>query len=240
MYLSRTFIALTLVTFAFSNVSAEGQGLLERIGLKEATSSLDEKVVADGLREALTVGVERAVKHVSKSDGYLKNKKISIPMPKPMRRVERPIRRMGHGAALDEFVLSMNRAAEAAAPLAQQAFVDAIAGMSMEDARRVWKGSDTAATEYLSENTRESLVKAFTPHVRKTMNQYAVTEKYNAVLEQYSSSIFARKFVGSSIEEYTAEKSLDGLFYVLGEEEKKIRTQPVARSTDLLKKVFGQ
>lgn len=239
MLMIRKTLPLLMLIFTAYGMNADAQSFLDRLGLKKS-EILDNELVADGLREALSIGAERAIKHVGKNDGYLKNKEITIPMPKPLRRIERPLRRMGHGDKLDEFELSMNRAAEAAAPLAKDAIIDAISTMTLEDARRVLKGDDTAATDYLSEHTRENLVKSFTPHIRKTMNQYKVTEKYNAVLDQYGSSAFARRFMKSSVEEYTANKALDGLFLVLGQEEKRIRTEPAARTTELLRNVFGR
>lgn len=234
-------ISMVLVLFiGISFIPAEGQGLLKRLGLKASDAGLSEGTIQDGLREALTVGVDRAVKQVGKDDGYFKNKALKIPLPKTFKKMERPLRAAGYGAQLDEFVLSMNRAAEAAAPLAKDVFVDAISKMTVQDARGILKGSDTAATQYLDKHTRERLVKAFAPQIRKTMNQYGVTEKYQALTSKYASLPFARDYLDGNVEEYTADKALDGLFMVLGQEEKKIRTQPVARSTSLLKKVFDR
>jgi hypothetical protein len=219
------------------NSAAEAQSFLKRLGFKKE-SILSNKTVTDGLREALKVGIERAVKFVGKNDGFFGNKDIKIPLPKSLRRIERPLRAIGYEKQVDEFVLSMNRAAEAAAPLAQEMFVDAIANMTVDDAKGLLDGSDTAATKYLDKNTRENLAKAFKPQIRKTMDEFGVTKKYLAVTEKYSSLPIARKLSQGSVEEYTANKALDGLFFVLGEEEKRIRTQPAARSTALLRKVF--
>jgi hypothetical protein len=220
-----------------SSSNTNAQGFLKRLGLKKE-SILSNDTVADGLREALRVGIDRAVKFVGKSDGYLKNKDIKIPLPKTLRRIERPLRAIGYEKQVDDFVLSMNRAAEAAAPMAQEMFVDAIANMTVDDAKEILNGKDTAATEYLDKNTREKLAVAFKPQIRKTMEQFGVTKKYLTVTEKYSSLPLARNLGQGNMEDYTAEKALDGLFFVLAKEEKRIRTEPAARTTDLLRKVF--
>lgn len=235
----RRICALVLVSGLMASAVADAQGFWERIGFKKPTE-LSEEVVRDGLREALTVGIDRTVKLVGKNDGYFKSKDLKIPMPKALRRIERPLRAAGYGAQVDEYILSMNRAAEAAAPLAKEIFVDVISEMTVKDAKSILKGRDTAATEYLDKHTRERLAELFKPHIRKTMNQYGVTKKYQAIISKYSSLPFAKKYLDGNVETYTTDKALDGLFLVLGREEKKIRTKPVARSTDLLKKVFGR
>ena len=217
---------------------ANAQGFLKRLGLRDVVK-LNDGTVRDGLREALTVGIERTVHSVGKEDGYLANKKIKINLPSKMQRFERPLRSMGQGPKIDAFVLSMNRAAEAAAPLAKAIFVDAISKMTLNDAQGILKGSDSAATDYLNKTTRPKLIETFSPKVKETMATFSVGEKYDAVIGQAKSLPFARKRLETSVEDYTTNRALDGLFIVLATEEKRIRTTPVARSTDLLKKVFG-
>jgi hypothetical protein len=227
-------IAAMLVSSA---VLAQEGGFLSRLGFKKS-SELSETKISDGLREALSVGIDRTVTLVGKNDGYFKNEKIKIKPPKTVNRFDRALRAVGYGPELDEFVLSMNRAAEKAAPVAKDIFVKAISEMTIDDARAIFKGSDTAATDYLREHTRDDLTEAFLPHVKTAMAEYDVTAKYRAVTEQVSQLPFARGFGDDSIEKYTVGKALDGLFYMLGQEEKRIRTDPAARATDLLKTVF--
>ena len=233
----RIAVSLICVSSFLISFPASSQGLLERFGLRDS-SELSESVISDGLREALTVGAERTIEVVSKQDGYLGNKKIKIPLPDMMRRVEAPLRRMGHGEKVDDFILSMNRAAEAAAPIAKEAMVEAISRMTVEDAKRILKGRNTAATDYLSKTTRESLLKKFKPIIQEGMNEYAVSAKYDAVISQYDPSGALTRHLSGGIEDYTANKALDGLFFMIGQEEKRIRNKPAARTTDLLKKVF--
>jgi len=213
---------------------------LKRLGTQKAPASLTQGTISDGLRDALKVGIERTVAVTGKDDGYFKNDKIKILPPKTLQRIDKPLRAAGYGPQIDEFTLSMNRAAEKAAPVAKDIFVNAIAEMNIEDAKAILHGSDTSATDYLNKHTRERLTAAFLPHVKETMGQFDVMKKYNAVVEQTASIPFAKSVTDANIEKYTVEKALDGLFYMLGQEEKKIRQDPTARTTDLLKKVFAK
>ncbi len=227
-----------VLLFATATWAQDDGGFLQRLGLKKSSTALPETKIADGLKEALTVGIDRTIVLVGKDDGYFTNKNIKIPLPKTVERVAGPLRAAGYGPQMDEFVLSMNRAAEQAAPLAKDIFVKAITEMTIDDARGILKGSDTAATDYLNEHTRERLTEAFLPHVRQTMAQYQVMEKYNAFAKQASGLPFVSGLADGNVEKYTVGKALDGLFYMVGQEEKRIRQDPAARATDLLKTVF--
>lgn len=237
MRIAFVLVSVLVLGFQVGDAAAQEGGFLKRLGFGRS-SDLSEGKIADGLREALTVGIDRTVTLVGKQDGYFKNDKIRIKPPNSVQRFDRVLRAAGYGPQIDEFVLSMNRAAEKAAPVAKDIFVNAIAEMTINDARSILKGSDTAATEYLKEHTREDLTKAFLPHVKKAMEEYDVTAKYKAVTQQASTIPFVRGFGEDSVEKYTVGKALDGLFYMLGEEEKRIREDPAARATDLLKTVF--
>ena len=194
---------------------------------------------ASGLKEALRIGTENAVNLTGKTDGYFGNPTIKIPMPDRLRPVERAMRGIGMGARVDEFVLSLNRAAERAAPAAKQIFWDAVTEMTFDDARKLVDGSDTAATEYFKSKTSDKLAAAFRPVVETAMNEAGATKKYQEMIGRYKNIPFV-SHVTVDIDEYVVGKALDGLFQVLGEEEKKIRTNPAARVTDLLKEVFGK
>jgi hypothetical protein len=200
--------------------------------------SLSEVKIGSGLQEALKVGTENAVVQTGRIDGFFRNKFIKILMPKPLQTIEQPLRLVGYGPQIDEFVLSMNRAAEKAVPFAKQIFWDAIGQMTFDDARKILNGNDTAATDYFKIKTSKKLHDAFQPTVGNVMNEVGVTRQYNELVGRYKSVPFAQS-VTFDINGYVTEKTTDGLFFVVGQEEKKIRTNPSARVTDLLKEVFG-
>lgn len=208
-------------------------------GLGLGQSQLSDSKVASGLKEALRVGTDKTVKLTGRPDGYFANEAIKILMPKNLRPLETGLRAMGYGPKVDDFVLSMNRAAEAAAPAARKIFVDAILAMSFDDARKIFSGGDTAATDYFKSKTTDQLTEAFRPVVEKTMDKNGVTRQYNALVGQYKSIPFARSF-DLDINKYVVGKALDGLFYTLAQQEKDIRKNPAARTTSLLKQVFGK
>ncbi len=200
---------------------------------------LGEGTIVDGLREALSVATRKAVDKVSAVDGYLGNPEIKIPFPEKIRTVADVLGKVGFQRQVDEFVLSMNRAAERAATEAAPIFIDAVREMTIQDARGILNGGDTAATEYFREKTFDRLYAAFKPRVSESMDSVGVTQSYKAVMDRYS-SIPLMSAKDYDLDHYVTEKSLGGLFYMLGEEEKKIRTDPAARVTELLRKVFGR
>jgi ribosomal protein L22 len=202
-------------------------------------AGLDDNTIASGLKEALSVGTKNAVSLVSKLNGYFGNEAIKILLPDKIQKVAEMAGKLGFQKQVDEFILSMNRAAEKAAPKAATHFADAIKGMSIEDARKILSGNDTAATEYFKSKTSSKLYDEFKPSVTESMNQVGVTRSYNAMMGKVPATPFT-KTESVDLDHYVTTKALDGLFYTVGQEEKKIRTNPVARTTDLLKKVFGK
>ncbi len=232
-------VALAGLLIASAAHAVDWQSALGAVGVnKQAT--LGSTKVGQGLKEALRVGIDNAVRLTGKKDGYYANQAIKILMPERMRPVEGMLRKVGMGAQVDEFVLSMNRAAESAAPHARDIFIDAIGEMSIDDAQALLKGGDDSATAYFRTKTSARLAEAYKPVVAKTMSQYGVANQYQAIVGKYQAMPFAAKFPAPSIEDYTVQKSLEGLFLTLGEQEKEIRRNPAARSTDLLRDVFGQ
>jgi len=199
---------------------------------------LSDAKIGSGLREALKVGTENAVVQTGQIDGFLRNKAIKILMPRPLQSIEQPLRLVGYGPQIDEFILSMNRAAEKAAPFAKEIFWDAIGQMTFDDARKILNGNDTAATDYFKTKTSKRLHTAFRPPVESVMADVGVTRQYNDLIGRYKSIPFAQS-ISFDIDQYVTEKTTDGIFYVVAQEEKKIRTNPAARATDLLKEVFG-
>jgi Protein of unknown function (DUF4197) len=200
---------------------------------------LSDATIASGLKEALQVGTENAVSVTGRPDGYFQNAAIKILMPSQLQPIEKGLRAVGYGPQLDELVLSMNRAAERAAPAAKPIFLEAITAMSFDDARKIVTGSPTAATEYFKGKTSEKLTAAFQPVVAQTMREVGVTRQYQELMGRAQAIPFLKSQT-FDLDHYVVAKSLDGLFFVLGQEEQKIRTNPTARATDLLKQVFGR
>jgi hypothetical protein len=230
-------IALFLSS-SVSHAQTPLEQLEKRTGLGGANGLSDSKV-ASGLKEALRVGVDKAVGLTGKTDGYFGNEAIKILMPSNLRTLEKGLRAIGFGPKIDEFILSMNRSAEAAAPSAKKIFGDAILAMSFEDARKILSGGDTAATDYFKGKTTDQLTVAFQPFVEKTMSQNGVTQQYKALTDQYQSIPFAKSQT-FDINKYIVAKALDGLFYELADQERQIRKNPAARTTSLLREVFAK
>jgi len=197
-----------------------------------------EKTIA-GLKEALSVGSGNAVTTVGAVNGYFKNPDIKILMPEKIQDVAEMLRTVGYGKTVDEFVLSMNHAAEQAAPKAKALFIDAIKQMTFEDAKKILNGGDTSATEYLQGKTAKPLAKEFAPIVASSLDQVGATKSYKDMMRAFTELPFASA-KSFDLDNYVTEKALGGLFHMVGEEEKKIRTNPQARVTDLLKEVFGK
>jgi len=216
-------------------VQAQLPDVLKGLGGHRDNSS---GTVASGLKEALEVGTKNTVAQTGVTDGFFRDEAIKILLPEKLRPIEKGLRLAGQGQKVDDFVLSMNRAAEKAAPAASSIFRDAITKMTFEDARKILSGGDTAATAYFKDKTADQLRTAFRPLVKAAMDETGVVQQYKALTGQVSSFAFTR---GQSfdLDEYVVTKTLDGLFYVLGQEEKKIRTNPAAQVTPLLRQVFG-
>ena len=225
---------LTAAAPAFADLSS----LLQKVGVSNK-STLNDSKIGQGIKEALKVGIDKAVEKTSKKDGYFADPQIKIPVPEKLKLMDSFLRKTGFGGKMDEMVLSMNRAAEAAAPHAKNIFIEAIGAMSVDDAQKIWKGSDTAATDFFRAKSSGELNKIYKPLVSQSMAKYEVTQKYRALITKYNSLPLAQKFKAPEIEQYVTEKALDGLFQVLGQQEKLIRKDPAARVTSLLKEVFG-
>src|SRR4051812_19007494 len=238
-------IALTAALLAGS-CSAQSQ--IDQIWNKAKTAAtsgnatgngLSNEKIASGLKEALTVSTGKAVAETGRPDGYFKNQAIKILVPDNLRTVSKGMRLMGMGAQVDDLELGMNRAAEQAAPEAKRIFLNAVTQMTFADARQILSSNNTAATGYFKTHSSAELTEAFTPIVHKAMENVGVIQQYDRMMK----SSGAAPFLGSqkfNLDKYVVGKSLDGLFYMLGEEEKRIRTNPAAQTTTLLKQVFGK
>ncbi len=203
-----------------------------------AGAALDSKTATNGLKEALGVGTSRSVDLLGRPDGYLMNLDVRIPMPERLQFVEKSLRTIGKGSLVDEFVTSMNRAAEAAAPLARKVFLDTIKEMTFQDALRIVRGKGHEATDYLRANAGPQLGTLFRPIVADRLDAVGATRSFNAMMGRASRLPLAEKSA-FDLNEYVTDRALAGLFLMIGREEEKIRKDPVARTTDLLKTVFG-
>jgi len=232
-------VGLLFLLLSVGSASAQLDKVLKGLsGVSGGSSGLSDAKIGSGLQEALKVGTENAVVQTGASDGFLMNKAIKILMPKSLQTIEQPLRLVGYGPQIDEFVVGMNRAAEKAVPFAKEIFWDAIGQMSFDDARKILNGSDTAATDYFKSKTSKKLQSAFLPSVKDVMNQVGVNRQYNDLIGRYKDVPFSKN-IAFDVNQYVTEKATDGIFFVVGQEEKKIRTNPAARATDLLKDVFG-
>ena len=202
------------------------------------STALSDTKIGAGLKEALQVGIRNAIQRTGQPDGYLKNDAIRIPFPERLQALDKGLRMVGLGRQVDEFVLSMNRAAEAAVPQAGDIFMDSLFAMTLDDVQKIYRGGDTAATAYFQDKTYAQLSEMFRPVVRQAMEQYNVTNQYQALAARYQAIPFSKDLPLPDLDDYVVDKSLDGLFLVLGQEEQKIRTNPASRVTDLLKEVF--
>ena len=235
----KSLVTLAFLLLAASPASAQLDKVLKGLGnLPSIGGGLSDVKIGSGLQEALKVGTENAVTQTSAVDGFLLNKAIKILMPKTLQNIEKPLRLVGYGPKIDEFVVGMNRAAEKAVPFAKQIFWDAIGQMSFDDVKKILNGSDTAATDYFKSKTTKNLQAAFLPSVTDVMNQVGVNRQYNDLIGKYKDVPFSKNIV-FDVNQYVTEKATDGVFFVVGQEEKKIRTNPAARVTDLLREVFG-
>ncbi len=237
-------LSVFILCFGVSNAYAGWGDLLDYFSddseiTKSATSVLTNSEVVDGLKEALSKGTESAIARLGKQDGFFANKKVKIPMPDSLQTVEDGLRKIGQDKYADEFVLTMNRAAEQAVPEAAEIFGSAIRRMSIEDAKGILNGPDDAATKYFRRTSGEKLVNRFLPIVEKSTEKVGVTSNYKQMVDKLG---FMSKFIDTDsldVDRYITNKAIDGLFLMVAKEEKLIRENPAARTTELLKKVFS-
>jgi hypothetical protein len=207
-------------------------------GLIRPQGGLTNQDVIRGLKEALSIGTGNATSIASKVNGYYKNPRIKIPFPPEARKAKEFAEKAGLKRQVKKFVKTMNRAAEEAAKSAAPIFLDAVKQMTIQDGFEILNGSDDAATRYLKRKTTAPLTRKFKPKVKRAINKVQVTKHWNPIAKTYNQIPFVKK-VNPSLDDYVTKKALDGLFYLIGEEEKKIRRDPAARVTELLRRVFG-
>lgn len=207
-------------------------------GSGSGVDRLSDGDVVKGLKEALNQGAVSAVAKLGSMDGFLGNEKVKIPLPSGLQKVERVMRTLGQGKVVDELIVTMNRAAEAAVPQAKTLLIDAIKKMSVHDAKSILTGGNDAATQYFRKATESELHDRFLPIVGKSVGKLGVTEKYNNVAGKAAQfGLVDEK--QANMQEYVTQKALDGLFLMVAEEERAIRANPVQRTGYWAKKVFG-
>jgi hypothetical protein len=208
-------------------------------GLGRPRGGLTVEKIVRGLKEALRLGAGTAVETAGRRGGYWESPRLRIPMPQELATLDRTLRQVGLARQVEEFHLSMNRAAERAAPAARGIFVDAITAMTIDDARRILDGPDTAATDYFRARTSGPLATAFRPIVADALDEVGVTRLYRDLVARYNRIPLARP-PAVDLERYVTGRALDGLFLLVADEERRIRRDPAARVTELLREVFGR
>jgi hypothetical protein len=206
--------------------------------LAAGLADISNRDAVAGLQEALVKGSHAAVERLGVENGFFGNERVKIPLPDSFKRAERVMRSVGLGKHADELVLRMNRAAEAAVPEARALLVDAVKSMSVQDAKGILTGGDDAATQYFKRTTSDPLAKSFLPIVKKSMEKVKVAEQYDEFARR-GSRFGLVKEQDANLENYVTRKSLDGLFLVIAEEEKKIRKDPLGSASAIISKVFG-
>ncbi len=223
--------------------------LMLSLGAANVRAQLDSSQAASGLKEALSTGTANAIKLVGRPGGYLSNPAIKIGFPKNLALAEKALRGLGYGPQVDAFIRSMNSAAEAAAPKAEPIFTHAIESMSFSDAQKIVSAGGHSATDYFQRKTTPDLTAAFAPVVKQEMAKYSVTRQYDDLIGHYQTGAMGslgsmlggnnREKPSLDIDSYVVSKALAGLFYEVGQQEVKIRTNPAAQVTPLLKTIFG-
>jgi hypothetical protein len=228
----------SVASFAQSGLLKKASGILNKATTTGKTSLTNDEIVA-GLKEALSVGAQNGANKLSAVDGFFANAAIKVLMPPEAKKVENTLRSAGMGKLVDNAILSMNRAAEEASKSAAPIFVNAVKGMSFQDALGILKGSDTAATGYLRGKTVSALSTAFRPVIDSALQKTSATSYWKTVFDAYNKLPTTFNKINPDLAGYVTEKSLSGMFYQVAQEEQKIRKDPAARVSDILKKVFG-
>ncbi|MER3463617.1 MAG: DUF4197 domain-containing protein [Chitinophagaceae bacterium] len=243
--LSTAFVLFTLSSQAqFGNIlrkatsDSSAKGVLNKALKTNATSSLSTDEIAAGLKEALNKGTQVGTQKLSAVDGFFKDAAVKILLPQEAQKVESTLRNLGMGNLVDNAILSMNRAAEDAAKSAAPIFLNAIKQMTINDALSILRGNDLAATNYLKDKTSSPLTEAFRPIIESSLQKVNATKYWNTLFTTYNR--FNPNKVNPDLSAYVTEKALTGIFYQVGQEEQKIRKDPAARTTELLKKVFSK
>lgn len=238
----KKYLSLLIIAFAFISITAcdeETKDLdIDTDYGQKGNKKLSEKEITNGLKEALKTGTKRAVDTLNRDNGYFKDQAVKILFPPEANKVKNKLREYGAGSLVDKLVKKLNRAAEDAAGKASPIFVDAVTDITFKDARKILEGSDSAATNYFRKKTADELFNTFKPDIENSLDKVGAQTAWNEVTTQYNGLPLTDP-VETDLAKYTTDEALDGLFLKLKKEEKKIRLDPVARTKEILKKVFS-
>lgn len=235
-------LLLLLLSLGFSAQAQNIQGLLNKATkiVSTGSTSLSSDDIANGLKEALTTGAEKGCANLAKPDGFFKNAALKILMPPEAAKVESTLRSVGLNQFADEFILSMNRAAEDASATAAPIFVNAIKQMTISDGINILRGDETAATTYLRSKTSTELKSSFNPIIKNSLEKVNATKYWEKAITAYNAIPFSNKKINPDLSAYVTEKAIEGIYSEIAKQEKEIRVNPLARTSDLLKRVFGK
>ena len=234
-YISTLLLSLLLTVSAHSQIKLK----LPKIFSKDTTSKVTESEAGQGIKEALTQGVTNAVLNLNKTDGFFGSEAYKLFLPPDAKKIETTLRNIGMGAQVDKAILSINRGAEDAVGYAKPIFVDAIKQMTITDALNIIKGPKDAATQYFKQKTTQKLIEAFTPSVKGSLDKVDATKYYGDIVNTDNKLPTTFKKINPDLTSFVVGKAVDALFDQVAKEEANIRANPVARTTDILKKVFG-
>jgi len=229
-------LACTLIVVFGSSCSTQQFGDL--LGTALGSDALNSADVSAGLKEALVNGITNGADLASKPDGYLKNSLIRIPLPEELEKAEKTLRKVGLDRLVDQYTVSLNRAAEDAAIQAKPIFISAIKSLTFQDVWAILKGEQDAATQYLRRTTSDQLYTSFRPTIEQSLNKVKATQYHSQLVESYNRIPLVKK-VNPDLGDYATNKAIDGLFKLIEKEEGRIREDPAARTTEILRKVFA-
>lgn len=239
--LTLSFLAvLSLPALAGDSWWQKGADLLKGVTSQSSggTGALSTQDIAAGLKEALTVGTGRVVSQLGKPDGFNADPLIHIPLPENLKKVQDTMNKIGMGGMMNDLELKLNQAAETATPQAKELFLDAISKMTLDDVTGIYKGADDAATQYFRGKMSDPLKAKMAPIVEQSLAEVGAVKAYDSAMSRYGQIPFVPD-VKADLQNHVLDKGLDGIFHYVAQEEAAIRANPAARTTDLLKKVFG-
>jgi len=235
----KTFLTATILSLLIIPASVQAQIKLPKILSKNSGSGVSEAEAGQGIKEALTQGVTNAVLNLNKTDGFFGNQLYKMLLPPDAQKIETTLRKVGMGSQVDKAVLAINRGAEEAVGFAKPIFVDAIKEITIQDALKLVSGGKDAATQYFKQKTTEKLIAAFTPSVKTSLDNVGATKYYDDIVNAYNGLPTTLKKVNPDLTSFVVGKAVDALFDQVAKEEANIRANPLARTSDILKKVFG-
>ena len=234
-YISAFLFSLLLASSALSQIKLK----LPKLFSKDSTSRISENEAGQGVKEALAQGVTKAVLNLNKTDGFFGSEAYKLFLPPDAKKIENSLRNAGMGAQVDKAILAINRGAEDAVGYAKPIFVDAIKEMTITDALNIVRGQKDAATQYFRQKTTVKLIEAFMPSIKSSLDKTDATKYYSDIVNKYNNFPTTFKKINPDLVSYVVGKAVDALFDQVAKEEANIRANPIARTTEILKKVFG-